>query len=236
MLKVNNIDVFYENVQALFDVSLEIGDNEIISVIGSNGAGKTTLMKSVSGILKLKKGSIIFNDIDLNKIAAHQIVEKGIIHVPEGRRIFYDLTVEENLLMGAYSRNLINDELIKEMESVMEMFPILKERFKQLGGTMSGGEQQMLAIARGLMSNPRLLMLDEPSLGLAPIIVDEMFEIIMRINKEKNIPIILVEQNAYMAMSISTKTYVLENGHIAMEGKSEELIKSPYIVEAYLGG
>ncbi len=236
MLKINNINVFYGKVQALFDISIEIGDKDIVSVIGANGAGKTTLMKSIVGICNPASGSIVFNDTDLTKMKTHNIVKKGVVYVPEGRRVFYDLTVEDNLEMGAYGRKITKKEYNEELEVVLEIFPRLRERMKQLGGTMSGGEQQMLAIARGLMSNPKLLMLDEPSLGLAPVIVDELFDVIVRINKMKQLPIVLVEQNAYMAMSASTNTYVLENGHMVMSGKSSELIKSPYIKKAYLGG
>ena len=236
MLEVKNLNVFYGKVQALFDISFSVEENEMVSIIGSNGAGKSTLMNTIVGITKPASGEISFMGQSIKKQRTHKIVEKGIIYVPEGRRIFYDLTVAENIQMGGYSRTLHNKQYSDELEEILTIFPRLEERLKQMGGTLSGGEQQMLAIARGLMGNPKLLMLDEPSLGLAPVIVDEVFDVIVNINKKKKIPIILVEQNAFMAMNITSKTYVFEVGYMKYHGKSSELIESPDIKKAYLGG
>lgn len=236
MLKVNGIDVYYGKVQALFDVSIEVGDHEIVSIIGANGAGKTTLMKSIMGINRPKKGSIEYNGTVISGIPAHKVVGHKIVYVPEGREIFPNMTVQENLEMGAYSVKMSKAELARHLEEQYEIFPRLKERAKQKAGSMSGGEQQMLAIARGLMSDPELLMLDEPSLGLAPVIVDDMFDVIVRVNKVRNIPIAIVEQNAFMAMSISDRTYVLEVGSLAASGDSKKLMDSDDIKKAYLGG
>jgi branched-chain amino acid transport system ATP-binding protein len=236
MLEINNVNVFYGKVQALFDVSIKVANEEMVSIIGSNGAGKTTLMNAIMGVVKPVGGEIRFMGQPISNQPTHNIVKQGIIYVPEGRRIFYDLTVAENIQMGGYSRNISAKQYAEELEEILEIFPKLKERLTQLGGTLSGGEQQMLAIARGLMGNPKLLLLDEPSLGLAPILVDELFQVIVKINQTKKIPILLVEQNAFMAMNITTMTYVLEIGNIKYQGKSRELIASPEIVKAYLGG
>lgn len=236
MLKINNINVYYGKVQALFDVSVNVDSNDIVSVIGSNGAGKTTLMHTIVGLNKAARGEIKFNGETITGLPTHKIIEKGIIYIPEGRRIFYNMSVLENIEMGGYSRNLSKKQFAEELETVLDIFPRLKERLYQLGGTLSGGEQQMLAIARGLLGNPKLLLLDEPSLGLAPIIVDEVFDVITNINKIKKIPIILVEQNAYMALKISSMAYVLELGSIRHNGKSSDLIESKEIKKAYLGG
>jgi branched-chain amino acid transport system ATP-binding protein len=236
MLEINNVNVFYGKVQALFDVSLKIANEEMVSIIGSNGAGKTTLMNAIMGVVKPVGGEIKFMGQPISNQPTHNIVKQGIIYVPEGRRIFYDLTVAENIQMGGYSRNLSAKQYAEELEEILEIFPRLKERLTQLGGTLSGGEQQMLAIARGLTGNPKLLLLDEPSLGLAPVLVDELFQVIVKINKTKKIPILLVEQNAFMAMNITAMTYVLEVGNIRYQGKSRELIASSEIVKAYLGG
>jgi branched-chain amino acid transport system ATP-binding protein len=236
MLTVKNIDVYYGKVQALHGVSIEVQSNEIISIIGSNGAGKSTLMRTIMGLNKPKVGQITFLGEAINKLKTDAIVKREIVYVPEGRQIFPELTVTENLEMGAYSKRYHAKELHEKIAEMFTMFPRLKERHKQMGGSLSGGEQQMLAIARGLMVNPKLIMFDEPSLGLAPVIVDEMFEIILNINKNKHIPIILVEQNAYMALKISYRGYVLENGFIKYQGKSEDLANSPEIKRAYLGG
>lgn len=236
MLKVSNINVFYGKVQALFDVSLEVGDNEIVSVIGSNGAGKTTTMKTIIGVNKTKTGSIVYNGKDITNQKAHLSIYDGIVYVPEGREVFPDMPVSENLEMGAFSKKYSKAEMEKHMEEVYELFPRLKERAKQKAGTLSGGEQQMLAIGRGIMSDPKLIMFDEPSLGLAPVIVDEMFDAIVAINKTRKTPIVIVEQNAFMAMTISDRTYVLENGHVADSGDSKKLLQSPTIMKAYLGG
>ena len=236
MLKVNGIDVYYGKVQALFDVSIEVGDREIVSIIGANGAGKTTLMKSIMGINKPKNGTIEYNGQVISGLPPHKVVSKKIVYIPEGREIFPNMTVQENLEMGAYSVKLSNAEMERHLEEQYEIFPRLKERAKQKAGSMSGGEQQMLAIARGLMSDPELLMLDEPSLGLAPVIVDDMFDVIVRVNKVRNIPIAIVEQNAFMAMSISDRTYVLEVGNLVTHGESKTLMDSDEIKKAYLGG
>ena len=236
MLKVNNVDVFYCKVQALFQVSFEANSDEIVSIIGANGAGKTTLMKTIVGVNTPACGTIEFEGKLISKMPTHKIIRERLVYVPEGREVFSALSVEENLEMGAYSLTLRKQELKEEMEKVYELFPRLKERCKQAAGSLSGGEQQMLAIARGLMTKPKLLLLDEPSLGLAPVIVDDMFDIIVRINKEEHIPIVIVEQNAFMAMSISHRTYVLEVGHVAAEGESRQLISDPAIKKAYLGG
>jgi len=236
MLEVSGINVFYGQVQALFDVSLTVGDQEMISIIGANGAGKSTLMNTIAGLIKPAKGEITYGGKSLSALKPHKVVDEGIIYVPEGRHIFYDLSVEENLQMGSYRRKMTKAQYGEELGEVLKIFPRLKERMHQLAGTLSGGEQQMLAIGRGLMADPQLLMLDEPSLGLAPVIVDEMFDVIKMISDTKKIPIILVEQNAFMAMSITSRTYVLENGRVKYHGVSSDLIKSPEIKLAYLGG
>lgn len=236
MLKVDKINVFYGKVQALFEVSFEVGDNEIVSIIGANGAGKTTLMKTIVGINKVKDGSIVYNDKTISNQRAYKTIFDGIVYVPEGREVFPQMTVYENLEMGAFSKKYSKGELADHITEVYDLFPRLKERAKQDAGTLSGGEQQMLAIGRGMMSDPKLLMFDEPSLGLAPVIVDEMFNAIIKINESKKTPIVIVEQNAFMAMSISKRTYVLEVGHVAKNGNSSELLISPEIKKAYLGG
>ena len=236
MLSVKHIDTFYGEVQALSDVSLEVGENEIAAVIGSNGAGKTTLMKSIMGLVHPKRGKIEFQGEQISGMAGWDVVKRGIIYIPEGREVFPDMTVLENLEMGAYSCKCSSRELKERLEQQYQLFPRLKERQKQKAGSLSGGEQQMLAIARGLMAAPKLLMCDEPSLGLAPVIVDEMFDTIVRVNREMQIPVIVVEQNAYMALLISQRAFVLENGKIVQSGKSQELINSPEIKKAYLGG
>ena len=236
MLKVNGIDVFYGKVQSLINVSIEEGDNEIVSIIGANGAGKTTLMKTIMGLNHPKKGTIEYNGEVISGLPVHKVVSKKIVYVPEGREIFPNMTVRENLEMGAYSVNISKSQLESRLEEQYEIFPRLKERDKQKAGSMSGGEQQMLAIARGLMCQPELLMLDEPSLGLAPVIVDDMFDVIVRINKMRKIPIAIVEQNAFMAMSISKRTYVLEVGNLVAGGESKVLMDSDDIKKAHLGG
>ena len=236
MLSINNIDVYYGKVRALSNISIEIVAEEIVSVIGANGAGKTTLMKAIMGITPPSKGSIMFNGEDLTGLESHEIVKKGIIYVPEGRRIFPDLSVYDNLEMGAYSKKYSKKEFNSRLEEQYEIFPRLKERATQLGGSLSGGEQQMLAIARGLMADPKLLMLDEPSLGLAPIIVEDIFDIITMVNKKKKLPILLVEQNAYMALETSNTGYVIELGDMKPQGPAAELLESDEIKKAYLGG
>lgn len=236
MLEVKNIDVYYGKVQALRDISVTVGEQEIVSVIGANGAGKTTLMKSIMGLVHAAAGEISFMGKNITKLEPHQVVKQGVIYVPEGRRIFPDLSVFDNLLMGAYSKRYSKTELADRIAEQYEFFPKLKERATQMGGSLSGGEQQMLAIARGLMADPKLLMLDEPSLGLAPVIVEDIFKIIVQINEKKNIPIILVEQNAYMALETSNRAYVLELGEVRQSGDAAELLESPEIKKAYLGG
>lgn len=212
-----------------------MGENEIVSIIGANGAGKTTLMKTIMGINKAKKGNITFEGQDITAAKTHNIVKDGIVYVPEGREVFPAMSVYDNLLMGAYSRQFSKAEINERVEEMYGLFPRLEERSKQFAGSLSGGEQQMLAIARGLMSDPKLIMFDEPSLGLAPVVVDEMFDIIVNVNKKLKKPVLIVEQNAFMAMSISSRTYVLEVGNIDAQGDSEELMSSPSIKRAYLG-
>lgn len=236
MLRINEIDVFYGKVQALYGVSLEADNQEIVTIIGANGAGKSTIMKSIMGVVRPAAGSIVLNDTPLHTLKTHNIVNRRVVLIPEGREIFPMLSVLENLEMGAYSRNYTKVQFEERLDEVYGFFPRLKEREHQKGGTLSGGEQQMLTIARGLMSEPAVLMLDEPSLGLAPVIVEDMFEIIVRINKEKHIPILLVEQNAYMALSIASRGYVLENGRIVTSGDAQELLRDPEVKVAYLGG
>jgi len=236
MLEIKNIDVHYGKVRALTNVSVNVGDGEIVSVIGANGAGKTTLMKSIMGLVHASTGSITFMGEDITKQKTHRVVERGIVYVPEGRRIFPDLSVYDNLVMGAYSKRYSRTEFKERIEEQFAFFPKLRERSEQLGGSLSGGEQQMLAIARGLMADPKLLMLDEPSLGLAPIIVEDIFRIISEINQKMKLPIILVEQNAYMALETSNRAYVLELGNIVHQGDAAVLMESPEIKKAYLGG
>lgn len=233
MIQVNNIDVSYGPVQALHHVSIEISQDQAVAIIGSNGAGKTTLMKSIVGLCKPSNGAILFDGEPIHTLATHEIIRKGIVLVPEGRKIFPKLTVRSNLEMGAYTRKGAIEHSIEE---IFTYFPRLKERMNQLAGTLSGGEQQMLAIGRGLMAEPKLLMLDEPSMGLAPVIVEEMFTIINRIHKERRLPILLVEQNAYMALETCDYCYVIENGEIVLEGTSEQMEASEEIKKVYLGG
>ncbi len=238
MLELNNIHTSYGPVEALKGVSLKINQGEIVCLIGSNGAGKSTTLMTISGILKPRKGSISFMGDDIVKTPPHRIVEMGVSHVPEGRRIFPRLTVKENLEMGAYTRSSkLKVKSLKfkdQLDKVFELFPVLKEREKQMGGTLSGGEQQILAISRALMSEPKLLLLDEPSLGLAPIIVSKIFKAIKGINQD-GVTILLVEQNAHAALNLSNRGYVLENGMIALHGMGEELLNNERVKKAYLG-
>ena len=236
MLDVKNISVYYDKVCALSNISFHVDEGEIVSVIGANGAGKTTLMSSITGLVYAASGTITFDGRDITKMQPHKIVRHGITYVPEGRLIFPELTVYENLLMGAYSCKYSKQELDQLLEEQYTLFPKLKQRLNQNGGSLSGGEQQMLAISRGLMSSPKLLMLDEPSLGLAPIIVEDIFKTILHIREMKKIPIVLVEQNAFMALDASDRAYVLELGTMRMEGRAKELMESPEIKKAYLGG
>ncbi|HQO95810.1 MAG TPA: ABC transporter ATP-binding protein [Sedimentibacter sp.] len=232
MLSVKNLNVFYGGIHALKGVTIDVQEGQIVSIIGSNGAGKSTLINAISGIVKYKDGEIIYKDEKLPK-QAHKIVKAGICQVPEGRVIFANLTVMENLNMGAFLRT-DKDGIQKDLERIFKLFPILKERQKQMAGTLSGGEQQMLAMGRGLMSNPELILLDEPSLGLAPLLINTIFDIIIEIKKMGK-TILLVEQNAFKALSVADKAYVLEQGAIVMEGPASDLIKDERIQEAYLG-
>lgn len=235
ILNVNDLNVYYGGIHAIKNISFDIKKGEIVSLIGANGAGKTSTLHAISALIPVKAGEISLNGENVTNIEAHKLVGKGMAHVPEGRRIFTQLTVLENLEMGAYIRN-DKEEIKKDMEHMFSLFPRLAERKKQLAGTMSGGEQQMLAMARALMSNPSLLLLDEPSMGLAPLLVQEIFKIIERINKEDGVTVLLVEQNANMALSIADRGYVLETGQIILEGSGKELITNPEIKKAYLGG
>ena len=234
MLKVTDLTVHYGAIQALRGISFEVHKGEIITLIGSNGAGKTTTLHAISNIIKKQSGSVVFEGTDITNFSADKIVKQHLIQVPEGRRIFANLSVRENLELGAYLRN-DKAGIKRDMEMVYELFPRLKERLKQNAGTLSGGEQQMLAMGRALMEQPSLLLLDEPSMGLAPILVDEIFEIIKKINKTGT-TILLVEQNAFKALSIANRAYVLETGSITRSGNAQELISDPAVKEAYLGG
>lgn len=234
MLKVENINVFYGNIQALKGVSLEVKEREIVTLIGANGAGKSTLLKTISGLIKPKQGDILYEGQSIAGKAAQTIVKRGISHVPEGRRVFANMTVEENLELGAFLRKN-KQEIQQDFEKVYHLFPRLYERRKQLAGTLSGGEQQMLAIGRALMARPRLLLLDEPSMGLAPLLVKTIFRIIEEINSFGT-TILLVEQNANMALSVADRAYVIESGRVVLSGLAEELNDSEQVKKAYLGG
>ncbi len=232
MLKVDNINVFYGNIHAIRDVSFEVNDGEVVALIGANGAGKSTTLKTVSGLLPSRTGSISFLGQNIDRIPPHKRVAMGLSQVPEGRRIFLQMTVLENLQMGAFTSKA---DVREDLENVFARFPRLKERRNQIGGTLSGGEQQMLAMGRALMSHPKLLMLDEPSMGLAPILVEQIFEIISRLH-ETGTTILLVEQNAQMALSVADRAYVLETGKITLSGTGKELAASEQVKKAYLGG
>lgn len=234
MLQVKDLCVSYGAINALRGISFDVKKGEIITLIGSNGAGKTTTLHAISGIIKKQSGCVMFEDNDITNISADKIVKQHLIQVPEGRRIFANLSVKENLELGAFLRN-DKKQIKQDLEMVYELFPRLKERIKQNAGTLSGGEQQMLAMGRALMEQPNLLLLDEPSMGLAPILVDEIFEIIKRINKTGT-TILLVEQNAFKALSIANRAYVLETGAITRSGDAKELISDPSVKQAYLGG
>ncbi len=234
MLKLKNVQTFYGNIQALKDVTIEISEGEIITLIGANGAGKTTTLMAVCGIVPPRFGEIFFMGEPITAMEPDKIVSLGICQVPEGRRIFPHLSVAENLDMGAFLRN-DRTEIKKDMEYVFDLFPILAERRHQAGGTLSGGEQQMLAISRALMARPRLLLLDEPSLGLAPLIVKQIFEILIKINTENNTTIFLVEQNANLALKVATRGYVMENGRITLTDSSTNLLANEEVKKAYLG-
>ncbi|MCU0510112.1 MAG: ABC transporter ATP-binding protein [Anaerolineae bacterium] len=234
LLEVKNLNVYYGAIHALQGISFGVDEGEIVTLIGANGAGKSTTLKTVSGILHPRAGQVLLRGESLVNCPAQDIVRKGVVHVPEGRRIFAPLTVQENLEMGAFTRK-DPAEIKANMERVFKSFPRLKERLSQLGGTLSGGEQQMLAIGRGLMAKPKLLLLDEPSMGLAPILVEEIFAIIEEINKQ-GVSVLLVEQNALMALSIAHRGYVLETGRIVLEGSGQDLLHNPQVMKAYLGG
>jgi len=233
LLEVNDLHVFYGAIHALQGISFHVEEGEIVTLIGANGAGKSTTLKTISGLLRPRPGNIILQGRDLTKVSAPKIVSLGIVQVPEGRKIFAPLTVRENLEMGAYSRTDAK-EIQASMQQVFASFPRLQERLSQPGGTLSGGEQQMLAMGRGLMANPTLLLLDEPSMGLAPLLVEEIFRIIVEINA-RGTSILLVEQNAAMALSIANRAYVLETGNVVLEGPAAELLRNPQVKAAYLG-
>ncbi len=234
MLDVKNLHVYYGSIHALKGINFHVDKGEIVALIGANGAGKSTTLSTISGLLQPSQGNVIFCGEDITLTPAEQTVLKGIVQVPEGRKIFATLTVMENLEMGAYTQN--NKKRFKEdLEYVFGLFPRLKERQNQLGGTFSGGEQQMLAMARALMSHPSMLLLDEPSMGLSPILVEQIFEIVQSINKQGT-SILLVEQNAQMALSIADRAYVLETGEINLEGSAQDVLHNPMVIEAYLGG
>ena len=234
LLEVQNLNVYYGAIHALQGISFGVEEGEIVSLIGANGAGKSTTLKTISGLLHPRVGSVTLSGEELTTMPAQNIVRRGVIHVPEGRKIFAPLTVQENLEMGAFTRN-DPDEIRKSMERVFQSFPRLKERLNQYGGTLSGGEQQMLAIGRGMMARPSLLLLDEPSMGLAPILVEEIFAIIKEINAQ-GVSILLVEQNALMALSVANRGYVLETGRIVLTGTGQELLSNPQVMKSYLGG
>lgn len=233
MLKVDNINLYYGGIHALKDLSLEVKKGEIVTLIGANGAGKTSTLRAISGLEPIKSGTISYKDENLKKVPSHKIVSLGLSHVPEGRKIFANLTVKENLELGAYLRKN-KSEVKSDMEMVFSKFPRLKERRKQIAGTLSGGEQQMLAIGRALMNRPEILILDEPSMGLAPLVVKDIFDTIVEINKSGT-TILLVEQNANMALSIANRAYVLETGKIVLSGKASDLLNDDSIKSAYLG-
>ncbi|MGA2612096.1 MAG: ABC transporter ATP-binding protein [Spirochaetia bacterium] len=235
LLQVNDLHIHYGALEALKGVTLSVEEGEVVTVLGANGAGKSTLLRAISGLLPAREGEILFNGASLSRTPAYDIVLRGISHAPEGRKVFSTLTVEENLNLGAFTRRNRRGEVMLARDRVFELFPLLKDRRGQLAGTLSGGEQQMLAIGRALMSTPRILLLDEPSLGLAPILVHLIFDIIQEINRQ-GIAILLVEQNAHQALALARRGYVLETGLISAHGTSEELQSDRRIQEAYLGG
>ena len=234
MLELKELDVYYGAIHALKKINLKINEGEIVTLIGANGAGKSTTLKAVSGLLKPRKGEILLNKKNVNLLSVPDIVKMGVCHVPEGRRVFPTMSVMENLEMGAFTRT-DKSEIAKDIENVFSMFPRLQERKEQMAGTLSGGEQQMLAIGRGLMSRPKLILLDEPSMGLAPIIVSEIFEILRNINKNGT-TILLVEQNANMALKLADRAYIIRTGEIEIEGNAKELLKNESVKKAYLEG
>jgi branched-chain amino acid transport system ATP-binding protein len=233
MLKIDKLNFSYGDMQVLWDLDLEVGAGEIVTVVGANGAGKSTTLKNISRLVRWQSGSITFDGVDLAKREPHEVVEMGIVQVPEGRKIFPEMTVLENLRMGSFIKSARPDRE-SNIDRVFQLFPRLKEREKQLGGTMSGGEQQMLAIARGLMANPKLLLLDEPSLGLAPLMVKFIFEIIQEINRQ-GVTVLLVEQNVYQSLHIANRGYVLETGRVVLKGNGDELLNNEHVKKAFLG-
>ena len=233
MLKVENINCYYGAIHAVKDVSFEVKSGEIITLIGANGAGKSTILKTISGMMRSKTGSITFEGNNISSKPEHKLIREGLSHVPEGRRIFLQLTVEENLAMGAYTKP--RSSISGNIARVYDIFPRLKERRRQIAGTLSGGEQQMLAIGRAIMAEPKLIMMDEPSMGLAPLLVNQIFEIIIELNKQGT-TILLVEQNARMALKIASRAYVLETGRIVLSGSSDALLSDDSVKRAYLGG
>lgn len=233
MLKVSGIDVFYGDLQVLWDVSFEVRDKEILVLVGANGSGKSTTLKTISGLLKPRKGTIEFDGVRLDQLPPDRVIGQGVVHVPEARRLFREMSVEENLIMGSLSPEA-RKKRMQTMEWVYELFPRMKERRKQAAGTMSGGEQQMCAIGRGLMALPKVLMFDEPSLGLSPILVQEVFQIAKRINRE-GVTVMLVEQNVRQTLAMCDRAYVLENGRVVLQGTGMELSNDPHVKEAYLG-
>ncbi len=233
MLSVRKLSFSYGDLKVLWDIDLEVNQGEIVTVVGANGAGKSTTLRNISRLVKASSGEVVFDGVDLLRLEPHQVVERGIVQVPEARRIFPEMTVLENLRMGSFVKATRKDRA-RNMERVFTLFPRLKERERQLGGTMSGGEQQMLAIARGLMANPRLLLLDEPSLGLSPLFVKHIFEIIKEISRQ-GITILLVEQNVYQSLKIAHRAYVVETGRVVLSGKGQELLANEQVRKAFLG-
>ena len=234
MLEIKDLEVYYGMIQAIKGISFEVNEGEVIALIGANGAGKTTILHTISGLIAPKKGSITFEGQEITKIPAHKIVENGLAQVPEGRRVFSGLTVQQNLSMGAYTRHDGKDAIQSDYDMVFDLLPRLKERRNQPAGTLSGGEQQMLAVGRALMCKPKILLLDEPSMGLSPLLVKEIFKIIRDINRQ-GVTVLLVEQNAKMALDIANRAYVLETGTIKMEGEATELANNIEVRKAYLG-
>jgi branched-chain amino acid transport system ATP-binding protein len=234
MLRVDGIDVYYGDVQVLKKISLDVGEKELVAVIGANGAGKTTLIKTISSLLKPRNGSIYFEGKRISDMEAHRVVTEGIVQVPEGRLLFPEMSVHENLEMGGFQvRN--KETLVQRIDEVYEMFPRLKERRKQLAATLSGGEQQMLAIGRGMVAAPKLMLFDEPSLGLAPILVQSIFDLVVRINKELGITVLLVEQNVQHSCQISDRAFVVENGEVVLQGSGHDMLENEHVRRAYLG-
>ena len=234
-LEVNNLNIYYGNIHAVKNISFSVLEGEIVSIIGANGAGKTSTLQAISGLIKSSSGQVYFNGQDITKLTPEKIVKQGLAHVPEGRRIFTNLSVSSNIKLGGYASKLSIEGLKEERAKYYDQFPILRERKSQLAGTLSGGEQQILAIGRALMSQPKLLILDEPSMGLSPLFTNQVFELIQKLNKEENMTILLVEQNAKKALEISDRAYVLETGNIVLQDKASELMENPRVKKAYLG-